>query len=90
MVLTDLITNILLCVGSFLGGYLLSLSIAYVVLGKDIAYIKGQLTNLLKFHDKLSKLHEKVVVLEKDVSKAQGDLNYAHGRIRDIQQKKAS
>ena len=77
--------KILIGLGSFLLGSLVTICVAYVAQGKDIAYIKGQLTSLLKFHEKLSKLYEKMVAVEKDVTKIQMDLNSAHGKIRDLQ-----
>ncbi len=85
MVLTDWMIKALIGVGGFLGGSLLSLSIAYITQGKDLAYIKGQLTSLLKFHSKLSKLYETMVIIEKDVVKLNLDLNQAHAKIRDLQ-----
>lgn len=85
MVLTDWMIKTLIGVGGFLGGSLLTLSVAYVTQGRDLAYIKGQLTSLLKFHSKLSKLYETMVVMEKDVVKLHSDLNQAHGKIRDLQ-----
>ena len=76
-----------LTVLGFLGGSLLSLSTAYVIMAKEIAFIKGQLTYLLKFHEKLSKLYERQVVLDKDMIQIGSDLNHAHAKIRDLQQK---
>ena len=87
MDLTDWQIKAALTVLGFLGGSLLSLSTAYVIMAKEIAFIKGQLTYLLKFHEKLSKLYERQVVLDKDMSKIGSDLNQAHAKIRDLQQK---
>jgi len=87
MDLTDWQIKAALTVLGFLGGSLLSLSTAYVIMAKEIAFIKGQLTYLLKFHEKLSKLYERQVVLDKDMIQIGSDLNHAHAKIRDLQQK---
>ena len=76
--------KIALALISFVSGCMLSMAAAYVVAVKDIAYIKGQLASLLKFHEKLSKLYDRQVVLEKDMSKAKMDLNQAHEKIRKL------
>ena len=81
----DLITKIVIGTVTFLGGSLLSLATTYVLLSKEISYIKGQLTYLLKFHEKLSKLYERQVILDKDITKIGMDLNQAHAKIRDLQ-----
>ena len=87
MVLTPLMVKILLSLISFLGGSLVSLAISYVVFSRDLAYIKGQLTSLLKIGDKLSDTNRSIAVLKEAMVKAQSDLNHAHGKIRDLEKK---
>lgn len=87
MVLTPLMVKALLSTLSFLGGSLLSLAISYVVFSRDLAYIKGQLTSLLKVRDILDDTNRSIAILEKGIIKAQSDLNHAHGKIRDLEKK---
>ena len=84
MELTDWQIKALIAAGSFLGGSLLSLATAYVVSIRDIAYIKGQLQNLLKLGDRLDDTNRSIVILDRNQVTLKKDMDAAHQRLREL------
>ena len=84
MELTDWQIKALIAAGSFLGGSLLSLAIAYVAVISKISYIQGQLENLLKIGAKLDEIVTVVINLRTTQVKQGEDLNAAHEKIREF------
>lgn len=85
MSLTELQIKLAIGLLSAAGGSLVSLGTAYFILAKEIAYIKGQLSHLLKFHERLSKLYERQVNLDRDLSNHKKDIDFAHDKIRSLE-----
>ena len=81
---TTLDSKLLWAIGSFLGGSLLSLAAGYVVFAKDIAFIKGQLTGLLKLGDTLADTNRSIVILDRNQVKLKADLDAAHTMLREL------
>lgn len=57
---------------------------AYLVFGKEVAYIKGQLAQIMTLLKLSEKNRERIVVLEKRQDKSECDINRAHSKIREI------
>lgn len=66
------------------GGALVSLAAAYWFVGRELAFIRGAMTNLVTiakdFHDEKIKR----VLLEQRVDKTQVDVNQAHLKLREL------
>jgi hypothetical protein len=84
MELTDLQIKLLWAIGGFLGGSLLSLCAAYVATIRDVAFIKGQLQNLLKLGDILADTNRSIVIMDRNQITMKKDLDAAHSAIRDL------
>ncbi len=70
------------------GGALVSLAAAYWFIGRELAWIKGAMTNLVSiakdFHDEKIKR----VLLDADVKKVQIDVNQAHVKLRELSKRR--
>ena len=84
MDLTDLQIKMIWTIGGFLGGSLSSVAIAYLVTIKDIAYIKGQLSNLLKLSDTLADTNRSIIIMDRNQLTLKKDLDAAHTMLRDL------
>lgn len=84
MELTDWQINAIWTIGGFLGGSLLSVAGAYIVTIRDIAFIKGQLQNLLKIGDALADTNRSIVIMDRNQVTMKKDLDAAHGAIREL------
>lgn len=73
-----------------LGGALISLTMAYFAFSKDItkelAFIRGQLSALLKHLDRQNVTHDRVVVLDREHVKVRHDLDNAFKAIRELKE----
>ncbi len=58
---------------------------SYILFGRDIAFIKGQLTLIMGRVSKAEENEKKLVVHELQIDKLQSDCNQAHSKIRSIQ-----
>ena len=72
---------------TFVFGVLSALIANYLKFASDISYIKGQLSEVLKFTDGISDLSEKHVKLETDFYKTAANLDSAVVRIKRIEAK---
>jgi hypothetical protein len=67
------------------GGGFLSLITAYYTTGKELAFIKGQLSQLMHFFGKVEACEKQVVLVTADVIKLQKDVTSAHEKLRVLQ-----
>ena len=74
----------LLSILTFLVGIVTSLAGSYFLMGTKIAYIKGQLEQIIEMIKYLDSLRERVRVMELVHEKLKTDLNHAHEKIRNI------
>ncbi len=72
---------------TFVFGVLSALIANYLKFASDISYIKGQLSEVLKFTDGITELAEKHVKLETDFHKTAIDIDNAVCRIKRIEAK---
>lgn len=80
-----LLGTVVATVGGFYFGKLKEGERAQEKFGKDIAYIKGQLSQLMTIHDHHQKLRDKHAGLEKEHGKTRTDLNRAFERIKSME-----
>ncbi len=76
---------ILVNIAIFLGGLIVAFIGNYFTTIKDLAYIKGQLTEILKCHDEVTILVEKHGKLESSFAKTSKDLDKVFLRIKGIE-----
>ncbi len=72
------------------GGAFVALVCAFYAVGKDLSFLKGQMTMILTQLDLVRRLKEAVIELRQDVAKAKHDLNSAFEKIRTLENKEAT
>jgi hypothetical protein len=70
------------------GGAFISLLVNHFVLGKDVSFIKGQLSLVMGQLGKTDKLFETLGKMEKDLVDKKHSLDSAHEKIRGLQEKR--
>lgn len=71
---------------SGLGGAVVALVIAHFVAGRDVAYMKGQLTALMDIHKRVENLGQKHAVLEDAHKVLRNDVNKLGAKVRSSSQ----
>ncbi len=74
-------------IGSALVASLVTLAGAYVLVSTKLAFIQGQLTQLMEIHKTVGKVRDKVVAVAAAQDKMKVDLDQAHVRIRGLHTK---
>lgn len=64
---------------------LVSLAVAYVVVAKDLAFIKGQLSQVMLMLKAVDELKAKVVTFDESLRETRKDVSAAHEKIRILQ-----
>jgi BMFP domain-containing protein YqiC len=70
-----------------LGGGFVSLVVAHFAVGKDVAFVKGQLSAVIQQLDMVRRLKEKLAASDTVLTKARVDLDHAFDKIRDLQRR---
>jgi len=69
------------------GGAFIALIVAYYTVGKDVSFIKGQLTLVMERLKQIDKLFEAHGNMERTLNDKKHSLDSAHEKIRDLQRK---
>lgn len=72
------------------GGAFISMVAAYAVISRDLAFQRGQLSQIMQQLLLIQKLQETVVNLDKASVKTQYDLGQAHEKIRKLERREAN
>lgn len=64
---------------------LLTGGVAYMAVGRDLAFLKGQNSMILQQLAIVGRLKDKLVAMELAQAKQNADLNHAFDKIRDVQ-----
>lgn len=67
---------------SGLGGAVVALVIAHFTAGRDLAYMKGQLSQLMHIHERVSKVEGRQAVVEEAHKNLRSDVNKLGAKVR--------
>lgn len=65
-----------------LGGGFVSLCVSHFMVSRDLAFLKGQLSQVMAYLQGVQKLKDKVTVLDTSLTKVTTDLNHAFEKLR--------
>lgn len=71
---------------SALSGGLVMTVVAHFVAGRDVAYMKGQLSALMNIHERVGKVENKNAVLEESHKGLRNDVNRLGAKMRSSSQ----
>jgi Tfp pilus assembly protein PilN len=70
--------------GGAAAGYVLSVFFGVNKIRLDLAYLKGQLSQVMQRLGKVDKLEERHAILERDHDKTRRDVDAAHAGLREL------
>ncbi len=80
--MVELSGTVVVGIGSGLVGALVAVVGAHFVAGRDVSYMKGQLSQLMNIHERVSKVENKQAVLEEKHGDLRTDVNKLGAKVR--------
>lgn len=80
--MVELSGPVIVSIGSGLLGALVATVVAHFVAGRDVAYMKGQLSQLMNIHDRVSKVEQGHAILRDAHKNLRDDVNKLGAKVR--------